>query len=372
MKIKNTLKTIAIVATVLVSTVAKAQKPIIAVLDFETVNMTYSSNDCGNLFRLEVEKTDQFEVINRQDLRGTLSARGLKLDTCFGKSCIMQASKYLEADKALSGSIENYGKHIIVIMRLFNVKENRLEKSQVLEFQNIPEEIQNMVKLSVQKFWSLPFSELAYNALSNKEAYENEINNPNETKLVLSGPRTGIIFMGGDNAQRLSAPSAEGGFNAFPVMTMFGYQKEYQYLSSGNFQALFEFIPAINGLDQGMISPSFTFLHGFRSNKSGWEFAFGPTLGLIPKAEGFYDGEGKWVRVSEWNETDPNGKKLPIPGETKELLDSRGTYKFTSGFVFAIGKSFKSGRVNMPVNFYVVPSRTNWRVGLTFGFNAKR
>lgn len=372
MKIKNTLKTIAFAALVLTSAIAKAQKPIIAVLDFETVNMTYSSTDCGNLFRLEVEKTDQFEVINRQDLRGTLSARGIKLDTCFGKSCIMQASKHLQADKALSGSIENYGKHIIVIMRLFNVKENRLEKSQVLEFQNIPEEIQNMVKLSVQKFWNLPFSELAFNALSNKEAYENEINNPNETKLVLSGPRTGIIFMGGENGQRLSAPSSEGGFDAFPVMTMFGYQKEFQYLNSGNFQALFEFIPAINGLDQGLISPSFTFLHGFRSNKNGWEFAFGPTIGFVPKAEGFYDDEGKWVRVSEWNETDPNGKKLPIPGETMELLDSRGTYKFTSGFVFAIGKSFKSGRVNMPVNLYVVPSRKNWRVGLTFGFNAKR
>ncbi len=368
----NNLKFITTAIVVLTSVLVKAQKPIIAVLDFETVNMTYSSRDCGNLFRLEVEKTNQFEVINRQDLRGILSAQGIKLDTCFGKSCIMKASTHLQANKALSGSIENYGKRIIVIMRLFNVQENRLEKSQVLEFRNIPEEIQNMVKLSVQKFWGLPFSELAYTALSNKEAYENELNNPNETKLILSGPRTGIIFMGGENAKRFSAPSSEGGFDAFPVMTMFGYQKEYQYLNSGNFQALFEFIPAINGLDQGLISPSFTFLHGFRSNKNGWEFAFGPTLGFIPKAEGFYDDEGKWVRVSDWNEKDANGKILPIPGETKKLLDSRGKYVFSSGFVFAIGKSFKSGRVNMPVNFYIVPSRSNWRVGLTFGFNAKR
>ena len=120
-----------------------------------------------------------------------------------------------------------------------------------------------------------------------------------------------------------------------------------------------------------MVSPSLTFLHGFRSNKSGWEFAFGPNIAIVLKAEGFYD-EGKWVRVSEWNKTDANGKKLPIPTETQKLLDRRGTYQFTSGFVFAIGKSFKSGRVNIPVNLYVVPSKTNWRLGLTFGFNAKR
>lgn len=348
-----------------------AQKPVIAVLNFETINVTYSSDDCGNLFRLEVEKTDQFEVINRQDLRGTLSAHRLKLDTCFGKSCIIQAAQYLNAGKALSGSIENYGKHIIIIMRLFNVQNNTLEKSQVLEFRNIPEELPAMIQLCVKKFWGLPYNEMTYITLAKENAQEHELNNPGVTKLVLSGPRTGFIYLGGENAKRLQAPRSEGGFEAYPFMTMFGYQKEFQYLNSGNFQALFEFIPAINGLDQGLFSPSLTFLHGFRSNKNGWEFAFGPTLSLVPKAEGFYY-ENKWMRVKDWDKRDTNGKLLPLPGPTEKLLDSRGTYEFSSGFVFAVGKSFKSGRVNMPVNLFVVPSRDNWRVGLTFGFNAKR
>ncbi len=372
METKKILKAVTFVAVSFTALIAKAQKPIIAVLDFETVNMTYSSADCGNLFRLEIEKTDQFEVINRQDLRGILSVRSVKLDTCFGKSCIMQAATYLQANKALSGSIENYGKHIIVIMRLFNVQENRLEKSQVLEFRNIPEEVPNMIKYSVKKFWDLPYNKLAYTSLSNEESFENELNNPGVTKLVLSGPRTGFIYLGGENAQRLSAPASEGGFGAYPFMTMFGYQKEFQYLNSGNFQALFEFIPAINGLDQGLVSPSFSFLHGFRSNKSGWEFAFGPTVSFVPRAEGFYDSDGKWILVKDFDEKDPNGNPLPIPAETQKLLDARGTYEFTSGFVFAVGKSFKSGRVNIPLNAFVVPSRNNWRVGVTFGFNAKK
>lgn len=371
MKTTHLIKTLTIAAILFVSVAAKAQKPVIAVLNFETVNMTYSSDDCGNLFRLETEKTDQFEVINRQDLRGILSARNLKLDTCFGKGCIMQAANYLNANKALSGSIENYGKHIIIIMRLFNVKENSLEKSQVLEFQNIPEELPNMIHMSVRKFWGLSYNELTFATLSKEEAYESEVNNPGVSKLVLSGPRTGFIYVGGENAKRLTAPKSEGGYGAYPIMTMFGYQKEFQYLNSGNFQALFEFIPAINGLDQGLVSPSLTFLHGFRSNKSGWEFAFGPTMSLMPMSEGFYY-EDKWTRKQDWDKKDANGKPLPIPSPTTKLLDARGTLEFSSGFVFAVGKSFKSGRVNMPVNMFVVPSRDNWRVGFTFGFNAKR
>lgn len=371
MKTSFLKKTITAALLLISYTATKAQKPTIAVLNFETVNMTYSSDDCGNLFRLEVEKTDQFEVINRQDLKGILSARQLKLDTCFGKACIIQAANYLNANKALSGSIENYGKHIIIIMRLFNVKDNSLEKSQVLEFQNIPEELPNMIYMSVRKFWGLSYNEITFASLSKEEAYESELNNPGVTKLVLSGPRTGFIYIGGENAQRLAAPKSEGGFGAYPFMTMFGYQKEFQYLNSGNFQALFEFIPAINGLDQGLVSPSLTFLHGFRSNKSGWEFAFGPTMSLIPMAEGVYY-EGKWVRKQDWDKKDASGRALPIPTPTTKLLDARGTLEFSSGFVFAVGKSFKSGRVNMPVNLFVVPSRDNWRIGLTFGFNAKR
>lgn len=42
-----------------------------------------------------------------------------------------------------------------------------------------------------------------------------------------------------------------------------------------------------------------------------------------------------------------------------------------TGFVFAAGKSFKSGRMNYPVNVFVIPSKSGMRLGLTFGFNAK-
>ena len=68
----------------------------------------------------------------------------------------------------------------------------------------------------------------------------------------------------------LQARESGGGFNANPLMFQFGYQFEVQYLNQGSFQALFEFIPMITGLDQGKFLPSISVLNGMRSNISGW------------------------------------------------------------------------------------------------------
>lgn len=43
--------------------------------------------------------------------------------------------------------------------------------------------------------------------------------------------------------------------------------------------------------------------------------------------------------------------------ETKNRLDSKGVVHIGSGFVFAFGKSFKSGNLNIPLNIYVIPNK---------------
>ena len=58
----------------------------------------------------------------------------------------------------------------------------------------------------------------------------------------------------------------------YQFVTQFGYQFETQYLNQGRVQGLFEFIPTITGLEQGLILPSMTVLHGLRDNKTGIEF----------------------------------------------------------------------------------------------------
>lgn len=44
----------------------------------------------------------------------------------------------------------------------------------------------------------------------------------------------------------------------------------------------------------------------------------------------------------------------------------------TSGFIFGVGKSFKSGKLNIPVNLYLIPNKSGLRFGLSVGFNAKK
>ena len=163
------------------------------------------------------------------------------------------------------------------------------------------------------------------------------------------------------------APKSEGGYNSFPALFQFGYQFEVQYLNEGNIQGLFEVIPMITGVEQGLFIPSMTVLHGLRNNKNGLEIAFGPTVSVTRYAEGYFIGD-QWFLSQEWRSA--NGE--PNPNEIVSRLDSRGRIQFSTGFVVAAGFTLKSGKLNIPVNAYVIPSKGNFRVGVSFGFNVRR
>jgi hypothetical protein len=204
--------------------------------------------------------------------------------------------------------------------------------------------------------------------LTEQAEFDNTINNPGKDRLCLDGPRLGGVYYTGDVASRLIESKASGGFDAIPVMFQFGYQFEKQYLNEGRFQALFEFIPMITGVDQGYFIPSLTLLHGCRDNIKGWEFALGPTINLVTTSKGYYDQNNTWQLASTWENNNPAGKN---PYAIQERLDSRGDFTAHTAFVFAIGRTFKSGKMNMPVNIFCVPGRHSSRIGISVGFNAK-
>ena len=52
-------------------------------------------------------------------------------------------------------------------------------------------------------------------------------------------------------------------------------------------------------------------------------------------------------------------------------MDSRGDYALNTGFVFAVGRTFKSGKLNIPVNLFFIPSKHGSRAGISVGFNGK-
>jgi hypothetical protein len=125
-----------------------------------------------------------------------------------------------------------------------------------------------------------------------------------DDRLKFSGPRIGFTILGdGLAADRIRE------LGKAPFITQFGWQFETRIftLKDGT-SGLFEFVPLVGGIEQGMFLPSVSGLFGIRGKK-GTEFAFGPNLSLTG-----------------------------------------------AGMVLAVGSSFHSENVYFPINLAVVPS----------------
>ena len=320
----------------------------------------------GNMVRLEIEKLKAFQVADKHDVLQYFEERKANAEGCYGKSCVLEVARGLNSSKAVCGSVEHLGKFLVVSLKLVDVATGTNEIVYVHEFLNLPDELQNMIKLSVAEMFRKPFDDNLMRKLSKPNDFDNVNNNPTIVRLRLDGPRMGFVTFTGDLRGRITAPKSQGGLDCYPYMFQFGYQFEKQYLNEGKVQALVEFIPMVSGLDQAQFLPSFTLLHGVRSNVNGWELAFGPSIYILTVSKGYYDAYGNWVRQVDAK----LGADEPEP-EYIERLDRRGFAVIRSAFVIAAGRTFKSGRLNIPVNVFVVPGRYGWRAGFSFGFNAK-
>lgn len=372
----KTIKLIVFAALVSFTLKAQAQnqltkKNTVTVVNIDSKGLSLDPVQMGNLVRMELDKTELFEVMDRYDVRYLVEKNKLNLENCYGKLCLVEIGNVLKSEKMFSGSVELFGETVVVTLRLIDVATSSIEKTQVREFLNLPNELQAMINITIHDMFGIPNSEDLVSKLTKKFDYENSINNPSVTRLNLSGPRMGLVAYTGETAKVLMATKQAGGYDMIPVMFQFGYQFEKQYLNEGNFQALFEFVPLVTGIDQGRVIPSMTFMNGLRNNKNGWEFAFGPIFSIARKADGYYEG-GKWKRENEWNKYDEFLNPVPNPNSIITRMDSRGNAKLTTGFVLAFGKTFKSGKLNIPVNGYILPSKNSFTFGASFGFNAKK
>lgn len=348
----------------------KKEKQTLTILSIDINGLKSEPQQMGNLVRTELEKLDTFEVMDRYDVAYMVEKNKLSINNCYGKLCLTEIGETIHADKMLSGSIELYPKSIIYTLRLIDVKTKSIEKTTVMEFLNLPEELQAFTNVTVRTMFNKSVDQNLLAKLTQRNGFDNALNNPKKDRLRLDGPRLGFVTFTGNTANILQADRSVGGFEAFPMMFQFGYQFEKQYLNEGKIQALFEFVPMITGVDQGYFIPGFSLLHGLRSNINGWEFALGPTINLSPKARGYYDTTNTWHREQEWT-NNPENEGVKNPFTIKERLDSRGDYAIQTGFVLAFGRTFKSGKLNLPVNMYVIPGKDGFRIGASLGFNAK-
>ena len=359
-----------LIGTTLLAQTEEGPRPTIAVLNIDTENLEMTPEQMGNLTRLELDKLGMFDVLDRYDVAYMIDKKGINIENCYGKICMVEVGEQLGMEKMLTGYVEQLGDVIIVDFRLIDVASATVERSEVLEFLDLSQQVQMMVSLTIHKLFGLEVDEGVLRKLTQEFDFENTLNYPETDRLKLDGPRSGITVYTGETARIYQRPKAEGGFDGYPVLFQFGYQFEIKYLNQGNFQALFEIIPTITGLDQGRAIPSLALLNGMRSNKSGWEFAFGPIFFLTKEASGYYDEENVWHLQNEWYENNPEGPENPYP--IVKRLDSRGTQQFGTGFLFGVGKTFKSGRLNIPVNAFFIPDNAGHRFGLSVGFNASK
>lgn len=367
---KHRIKQFCIIAIGAISSQAFAQvagiKPSVALADFDCSGYNINTVQVQQFIINELIRTERFNVIDRHEVSYIATKDSLQARGCFSRECLSNFGKHLKVDYMYTGDITRIGEKINITLKLLKVSDGTYEKMNVSEFLVIPGSEMLMIRIALNNMFGLPNDAELVKKLTIKADFDNTINNPYKLRLRSDGPRMGFIFFTGTNATILQAQKSSGGFESgYPAMFQFGYQFEKQYLNEGNFQALFEFVPNISGIDQGRLIPSFTFLNGLRNNRNGWEFGIGPNISISKYATGFYDTDHNWHL-----ETDSH----LFPGQKLDLIsrpDSRGELTLTTGLVIAIGKTFKSGRMNIPVNAFFIPGSNGTRFGVSFGWNGK-
>lgn len=308
----------------------------------------------------ELRKLNIYDVVNPRDAEDIAKQNDISVKTCMSKMCMYKLGQITSTQKVISGSVEHFSDKIYITFRILDVATSSIDNSFSMEYLAIPERLAVMIEITLKKMHSLPYDEDNFRKVTTSQTLENQVNNPKVNKLNLSGPRFGFGMVLGQDADDYKRPENQGGWGIYPIFSHIGYQFEVSYLNQGNIQGLFEFIPLINGIEQGSFVPSLGIMHGIRSNKSGLEFAVGTNFTTVKRKNGYYNNDGKWL---EGKDSD---------GNSYATLHKTGNVKIEGGLVLALGKSFRSGSMNFPVNMYIVLRKDSPRVGISLGFNTKK
>lgn len=390
------MKKLVVIIALVIGSISNAQtaKPTIAVANPNVEGLSLTPTLAAKLIQLELIKINKYSVYDEFDMAEIIKDNPEYSTACYGLSCLSEMGKALKVDYIVSGSFNGLGNKIAISLKWIDVKSGSIYKSMVREFDNQEHEVQRMIEILLKEMNDIPVDKV----LADRLKFNNElITSNNVGRVNNSGPRVGYAVMVGDLNEYAMRPTSQGGLDIFPGMSMIGYQVEKQYVGTENFSALFEGIFNVSGLEQGQFIPSITLLNGFRFGKAGWELAFGPGFGLKKTSEGFFDVNGQFGKEntyfskSDWNNyaintyradedsvyyDDYNNFKAPTVEEASngeisysENYDSRGTVKINTTFLFAFGRTFNAGALNIPVNVFYSSSRGGGLTGVSVGFN---
>jgi len=202
-------------------------KPSIAVINIDCKGLAMDMKLMTSLVALELERIDRFEVIDKYDVFSHMKANEIDVNTPYGKTELIRIGKLIKVDKVLSGSVEKFGDKIIVVLRIIDIASATIEKADVMEYLDQEEDIQTMIKISINNILGIPNEPNLVEMLSN---FNPPISNT-QTKINLNGPRIGTYATFGEAGERLRAPLDSGGFDMFMFSAVIGYQHEVQFIS---------------------------------------------------------------------------------------------------------------------------------------------
>lgn len=335
----------------------------------------------AKLVRLELIKLNQYAVYDEYDMAEAIASDSTFEYNCLSKTCLERMGKVLKVNYIISGSYDVLGNKIVISMKIIDVANGTIFKSSVREFDNQEVELQRMTEIVIKEMHGIEVDKVILDRLK----FNNElIATDNVGKVNNSGPRIGYAAMTGSFYEFANRTKSQGGLDIFPAVSMIGYQFEGQYVGTENFSALIEGIVNFSGMEQGRFLPTISILNGFRFGKAGWEFAFGPGFGLTRETVGFFDTEGHFGNKGDYfNQTDWNQYQAANGIENIEdrggdynldnsFMDTRGNVKLSTQFIFALGRTFKAGSLNIPVNVFYSSKKGGGMAGLSVGFNVMK
>ncbi len=348
------------------------QLPSVAVGPIKTAGVDYTIEQASTLTRFEIIKIGKYNVLDKFDMN-ELKESSNYLE-CFGRDCLIEYGKKLKVDYMIAGNIDNLGSKIVINLKLISIQDEVIVKNKSVEFMPKDDELQRMLGIVVMEMHDIvPDLEVKKRLVFNNDP----IITNNVGRAKNWGPRVGVAGAGGSVYEFFSRPKDQGGLDIQPIVTTLGFQFEVQYVGTDKFSALFEFIPTLVGLEQGQFIPSVLVLNGLRVGDSGWEIAFGPSIGLNKTSRGFFDtenayglGDNYYWTQDEYYTAGYNDKNLAAAQyEFRRYTDARGPVVLTTKWVIAIGRTFRSGALNVPVNIFYSSQKKGGLLGLNIGFN---
>jgi len=393
-------KTLTILALTLTSTfnVNSQSKSSIAINEPAVQDLYITPKMASKLINIELTKLNIYNVYDEYDMAEAIKSKPEISQGCYGLNCLTLLGEQLKVNYVLSGSLDKLGNKIAISLKIIDVNTKSIYKTTFREFDNQEAELQRMIEIVLREMNGLENAKETVEQLS----FKNEVITSNNVgKINNSGPRIGYAYLNGSLNEFATRNTEQGGLDIAPAVSMIGYQFEKQYVGTENFSALFETIINITGLEQSKFMPTIAFMNGFRFGKAGWEFAFGPSFGLKRVSDGFFDkdntygkganaywsdeqysaydrekynGANPYNQVSESTEyynyqNAYNGDMTKSVYPSSSNLDNNGRVALSTRFVVGIGRTFKTGGLNIPVNIFYSSVKKGSMIGLSVGFN---